>query len=102
MLELVPHELSAQFQLLPIARIGNLLKVALADTYNVMAVDTIERVTGLNVEVMTAPPQTIADAIERYYAQSETITNLVDQLAKQGDRGIWRSVWNGSADDPAL
>ncbi|GJL51169.1 MAG: type II secretion system protein E [Nitrospirales bacterium] len=83
-LELVPHELSAQFQLLPLSRKGNLLKVALVDTYNVMAVDTIERVTGLNVEVVTAPPQTIADAIERYYAQSETITNLVDQLAKQG------------------
>lgn len=83
-LALVPHELSAQFRLLPIERKGNLLKVAFADTYNVMAVDTIERITGLNVEVVAAPSQTISDAIERLYAQSETITNLVDQLAKQG------------------
>ena len=83
-LELVPLELARQYQVIPIRQEGNILTIVLADTYNVMAVDTIERTTGLNVEVMTAPTQKIMEAIECQYAQSESISHLVDELIKQG------------------
>ena len=86
-LDLVPHEMATQFRLIPIDKVGNLLTIAMADTYDVLAVDAVEQATGLNVEVVAAQPQTILDAIEQHYAQSESITNLVDQLAKQGISG---------------
>ena len=71
-LELVPLDLARQYQVIPIRQEGHILTIVLADTYNVMAIDAIERTTGLNVEVMTAPSQKIMEAIECQYAQSES------------------------------
>ena len=54
-LDLVPHDLATDFQILPIGKQGNLLTLAMADPLNIVAVDTIESRTGLNVQTQTAP-----------------------------------------------
>src|SRR6266567_2209438 len=50
-LQLVPLELAKRFRALPISRKDHRLTVALADPLNVIAIDTLEQVTGLTVEV---------------------------------------------------
>ncbi|MDH5426795.1 MAG: ATPase, T2SS/T4P/T4SS family [Nitrospirota bacterium] len=83
-LNLVPYEMAAQFQVLPIGKRGGVLELAMADPLNIVAVDTIENHTGLNVNTQTAPVQEISEAIEGHYAHAESIKNLLDELAEKG------------------
>ena len=83
-LELVPYDLANQFQVLPISKRGYVLNLAMADPLNIVAVDTIESRTGLNINTQTAPAQELSEAIERHYAHSESIKQLLDELAAEG------------------
>lgn len=83
-LGLIPYELAAQFQVLPIAKRGGILDLAMADPLNIVAVDTIESRTGLNVHTQTAPAQELSEAIEGHYAHTESIKQLLDELAAKG------------------
>ena len=83
-LDLVPYELAAQFQVLPISKHGYVLNLAIGDPLNIMAVDTIESRTGLNINTQTAPAQELSEAIERHYAHTESIKQLLDELAAKG------------------
>ncbi|MDH5429282.1 MAG: GspE/PulE family protein [Nitrospirota bacterium] len=83
-LDLVPYELAAQFQVLPIGKRRGVLELAMADPLNIVAVDTIESRTGLNVHTQTAPVQEISEAIEGHYAHSESIKNLLEELSEKG------------------
>ena len=83
-LDLVPYDLAAQFQVLPIRKRGQVLNLAMADPLNIVAVDTIESQTGLNITTQTAPAQELSEAIERHYAHSESIKQLLDELAVKG------------------
>jgi len=56
-LELIPYELAKRIPALPIKREGHVLTVALVNTMDVVAVDTIERRTGLVLKVVTTSPQ---------------------------------------------
>src|SRR6266849_8706106 len=49
-LKLVPLELARRFRAMPVSRNGHSLTVALADPFNVVAIDTLHEVTGLNIE----------------------------------------------------
>ena len=83
-LDLIPYDLAAQFQVLPIGKRGQVLNLAMADPLNIVAVDTIESRTGLNITTQTAPAQELSEAIERHYAHSESIKQLLDELAAKG------------------
>lgn len=81
---LVPYELARRFRALPLHQKGDILTVAIVDTYNVVAIDALERATGLHVEVVAASPQKIVDAIDREYARGGQINDTVDQLLAKG------------------
>ncbi len=83
-LDLVPYDLATQFQVLPVEKKGNVLKLAMADPLNIVAVDTIESRTGFNVNTHTAPTQELIEAIERHYAHRESIKQLLDELMAKG------------------
>ncbi len=83
-LELVPYELAKRIPALPLTQEGDTLTVALADTMDVMAVDRLERTTGLFVKVVTAPLNDLLDTIDQFYAQSGSIDETVDQLLRRG------------------
>ena len=83
-LDLIPYDLAAQFQVLPISKREQVLNIAMADPLDIVAVDTIESRTGLNVHTQTAPAQELSESIERHYAHSESIKQLLDELAAKG------------------
>src|SRR5215211_1450036 len=53
-LQLIPGELATRFRAMPVGREGNSLTIVLADPSNVVAIDTLEQITGLHIEVATA------------------------------------------------
>ena len=83
-LALITHEQAKRYRALPLSREGENLTVALGNALNVIAIDALERATGLRLDVVSAPEEDIIDAIERLYAQSRSIDETIDRLMREG------------------
>jgi len=83
-LALVPHELAKRYRALPLRREGETLTVVLSNALNVVAIDALERATGLRLDVATAPEADLVDAIERHYAQRSSIEETIDAIMREG------------------
>ena len=86
-LALVPHELAKRHRALPLRRDGDSLTVVLSNALNVVAIDALERATGLRLEVATAPDADLIDAIERHYAHRSSIEETIDGIMREGILG---------------
>src|SRR5512140_2229728 len=64
---LVPGETAAKYNVIPVARSGNTLTLAMTDPTNVFAMDDIKFRTGLHVEPVVASDSAIREAVERHY-----------------------------------
>jgi type IV pilus assembly protein PilB len=69
---------------IPVAKNGTTLTMAMADPTNVFAVDDIKFMTGLKVELLMATESTIRRAIDRYYDSSETLQNVMASIEDAG------------------
>jgi type IV pilus assembly protein PilB len=76
---LVSRDMAVQYQLVPVACIGQTLTVAMADPLNVFALDTVAAMTGLSVNPLLATAKDIRDAIDQYYGTGveETLREMV-------------------------
>ncbi|NOZ00709.1 MAG: type IV-A pilus assembly ATPase PilB [Deltaproteobacteria bacterium] len=70
-INLVPREVAERHNLIPIARQGSTLIVAMADPGNIYAMDDVKFLTGLNVEVVVASESAVHTALERYYGATD-------------------------------
>ncbi|VAX32092.1 Type IV fimbrial assembly, ATPase PilB [hydrothermal vent metagenome] len=67
-LKLIPAEMAKKYLIIPVARVGATLTVAMADPSNIFAIDDMKFMTGYNVEVVVATEESIIEAISKYYA----------------------------------
>jgi type IV pilus assembly protein PilB len=76
---LIPRELAAQYELVPVSCMGQTLTVAMADPLNIFALDTITTATGLSINPMLGTPTEIREAIDLYYGTGveETLRTIV-------------------------
>mgnify|MGYP001457893767 CR=1 FL=1 len=65
--KLVPKNVSSQFCLIPVDKIGNNLTIAMSNPLNTLAIEDIELVTGLCVQVFVGTGSDIRKAISKYY-----------------------------------
>jgi len=75
-ISLVPREVAERHCLMPIARQGSTIIVAMTDPGNIYAMDDLKFLTGLNVESVVASETAIKTAIERYYGESKAGADL--------------------------
>jgi type IV pilus assembly protein PilB len=68
--KLVSAETAQKYQIVPLARAGATLTIAMIDPTNVFAMDDIRFMTGYNVEPVVASEIAVLDAIQRYYAKT--------------------------------
>lgn len=69
---IVPEQVVRRHKVVPIAKMGNRLMVAMSDTQNIKALDDLRVVTrGLQVMPVLAMPDAIEDAIDRHYKGAE-------------------------------
>jgi type IV pilus assembly protein PilB len=66
-LKLIPADMAKKYLIMPVARVGATLTVAMADPSNVFAIDDVKFMTGYNVEVVVAGESSIIRAISAYY-----------------------------------
>ena len=76
---LLSRDIAVQYQLIPVACIGQTLTVAMADPLNVFALDTITMLTGLHVNPLLTTSKDIREAIDQYYGTGveETLRDMV-------------------------
>jgi type IV pilus assembly protein PilB len=83
-LKLVPVDLARRFRALPIAKKDDdTLTVAFADPFNVVAIDTLHQITGLQIDVATAQEQEILNCIDLYYRTGDTIEESIDKILEE-------------------
>jgi type IV pilus assembly protein PilB len=69
-IKLVPPETAQKYQIVPLARAGATLTIAMTDPTNVFAMDDIRFMTGYNVEPVVASEIAVLDAIQKYYGKA--------------------------------
>jgi len=81
---LVPEEVARRFRLLPIAYdpIARALTVAMADTFDVVALDQVAALLGGNIEVRTllASEAEIGAAIEHFYDKEFSLAGILQEI----------------------
>ncbi|MBF0387178.1 MAG: Flp pilus assembly complex ATPase component TadA [Candidatus Omnitrophica bacterium] len=66
--KVLPVEILKKYCILPVARIGDNLSLAMADPLNIFAIDNVKALTGLTITPIIGRPKDIQDAIELYTA----------------------------------
>ncbi len=87
LLSLVDYDVARQFKLLPLGLTENVLTIVLADAFNVVAIDHVEKTTGHPVSVVTASEADILQAITKHYSQGRSINDTIDIIMRDGVMG---------------
>ncbi|MBM4135350.1 MAG: type IV-A pilus assembly ATPase PilB [Nitrospira sp.] len=66
-LKLIPVDMAMKYLIMPVARVGATLTIAMADPSNVFAIDDVKFMTGYNVEVVVSSESSILNAISTNY-----------------------------------
>ncbi len=91
-IKLVPELLARRHQAIPLYKKENTLTLAMVDPLNVVAVDDIARVTGLEIQPVVSTEQDVMRAIEHQYGMGSTIEEAVKNLEPYEDQQETQSV----------
>lgn len=83
---LVPYDFCKEAGVLPCRRTEHTLTLVMADPFNVMAIDRVEQLTRLRVEVLSAPRSDILEKLSTLNDRDGSIDRTIDELMKIGDR----------------
>lgn len=87
--DLVPKEMATNHKVVPVARLGNKLYLAMADPLNVLAKDDVKRVTKLDVAPMIAPERAIMEKIAAIEAgKGVTLSEIVSQTTEAAEAEV--------------
>jgi type IV pilus assembly protein PilB len=75
--KLIPAEMAKKYIILPVARVGATLTIAMTDPSNVFAIDDVKFMTGYNVEVAVSSESAIVTAISQSYGGGARGTEVV-------------------------
>jgi type IV pilus assembly protein PilB len=79
-LSLVPSEVASKFQVLPIARSGRQLTLAMTNPSNIFVIDDIKFITGLEVKAVVCTDTGIKKAIDKYYDSADALASVMKEM----------------------
>lgn len=80
-LKLISIEMAKHYQIIPVAKMGKTLTVAMADPLNIFAIDDLKSLTGFEINPIIAQQREILSAIEQYYEQPAT--QVIEEIIKE-------------------
>src|SRR6266545_1894147 len=83
---LLPLAVARRYRALALSRIDKTLTVALADPFDVVAIDALEQVTGLSIDVVIAPERDILNCLELYHSAGDTIDQSIEKILEEKAR----------------
>jgi type IV pilus assembly protein PilB len=91
-IKVIPADVSRKYTILPIAKVGAKITLAMIDPTNVFAMDDIKFMTGYNVDPVVASETALRAAIDKYYGSTHAI-----ELKK-----VMEDLSDGQATDSSL
>lgn len=82
-LQLIPHNLASKHGVLPLVKKDNTLTVAMVDPSNMVALNDIKFITGLDVQVVVATETEIKVSQEKFYENQVSYENIMEDFDDQ-------------------
>ncbi len=79
-LKLIPKDMAKHYQIIPIAKMGKTLTVAMADPLNIFAIDDVKSLTGFEINPIIAQQKEILSTIDQNY--EEPAAQAIDEIIK--------------------
>lgn len=79
-LQLIPHNLALKHNLLPLSKKDTSLTVVMADPSNIVALNDIKFITGLDIQVFVAPETAIKSAQEKAYENNIQYDQIINDM----------------------
>ena len=84
----VPEGIARRYHLIPVAKTGNSLTIAMSDPLNIVAVDDVRMLTGYEIETVVSLDSEINKAIDRFYAGKENIEDDFDDILRDAEADL--------------
>ncbi len=97
--KLIPVEMARKYTIMPVARVGATLTIAMADPSNIFAIDDVKFMTGYNVEVAVSSESGILASIGNYYGGKGAIVSKEKETDAQAEEKATASAAILSAKD---
>ena len=81
--KLVPERIARHYSLLPIAKMGKRLVVAMADPLNIFAADDLKVLTKCEIDPVITTSKDIKESIEKYYVEGDA--KEIEALVKEAE-----------------
>jgi len=78
--KIIDENIARRFTCIPIARENDTLTVAMKDPTDIVAIDTIRKLTGLKLKVVRASEKEIEEFIEKFYTEFDSIPETISKL----------------------
>lgn len=79
-LDTIPRDIARKHKALPVAIKGNALVVAMSDPLDVVAIDQLRRVAGMDIDVVAATERDILNFIDQLGVPADTIQESIDRI----------------------
>jgi type IV pilus assembly protein PilB len=85
-IKIIPADVARKYTILPIAKTGAKVTIAMSDPTNVFAMDDIRFMTGYNVEPVVASENALRVAVDRYYGSTHAIElkKVMEEVSEGG------------------
>lgn len=81
--QLIPHNLAVKHGLVPLVKKDTTLTVAMTDPSNIVALNDVKFITGLDIQVVVAPESEIKGSQERLYEGNVSYDEIMDDFAEE-------------------
>ncbi len=84
----VPEGIARRYHLIPVAKTGNSLTIAMSDPLNIVAVDDVRMLTGHEIETVVSLDSEVKKAIDRYYAGKEVDMDDFEDILRDAEADL--------------
>ncbi len=78
--QLIPHNLAIKHNLVPLVQKENTLTIAMVDPSNIVALNDVKFITGLDIQVMVASEDSVKLSQEKMYESAVSYDSIMDDL----------------------
>jgi type IV pilus assembly protein PilB len=82
-LKLVPADVAAKYNVVPVYKHGRTLALAMSDPTDMHAIDDLKFITGLEIQPMVATESSLIAAIEAFYEEDDDLEDMVKGLGDE-------------------
>ncbi|MBI4658479.1 MAG: Flp pilus assembly complex ATPase component TadA [Verrucomicrobia bacterium] len=98
----VPRHIAKRFNVVPVYKEGDAIKVALSDPSDLDTIDGLQHALNTQVEMLVASPEDIEAAIGQYYGVRDDAVGKMIQDITEGEVEIGRFGGGGGTDDQSV